>query len=185
MHQTIYPTESDATFMHTKITLWLNEEVSSIFFKQYHSPCTYTFDGTILWQKVHKIIEYLKIVQSHENRTIHATFFVYLHNFVTLESQFCGIRVNNFCRFIIFSHSCHKFVTLHKIVHSLWGSSFSEYARGCVDASQKGYREGVKLIFVFSVTFRKNRLCGWFLFLELFEQFKNFYLDETLTFYHF
>ena len=39
-------------------------------------------------------------------------------------------------------------------LYSLWGSSFSKYARDGADASWKGYREGVKLIFAFSVTFR-------------------------------
>ena len=37
--------------------------------------------------------------------------------------------------------------------NSLWGSSFSKYARDGADASWKGYREGVKLIFAPSVTF--------------------------------
>ena len=67
---------------------------------------TCTFDDTILWQIDHKIIENLKIVQSREIRYIHATFLVYLHNFVTLESHFCGIRGKIFCRFTIFSNSC-------------------------------------------------------------------------------
>ena len=38
--------------------------------------------------------------------------------------------------------------------YSLWGSSFSKYARDGADASWKGYPKEVKLIFVFSVTFR-------------------------------
>ena len=67
-------------------------------------PGTWTFDNTILWQKYHKIIENLKIVESHEIRNIHATFLAYLHNFVTSVSQFCGIRVKIFCRFTIFRH---------------------------------------------------------------------------------
>ena len=32
-----------------------------------------------------------KILQSHEIKNIHATFLVYLRNFVSLESQFCFV----------------------------------------------------------------------------------------------
>ena len=78
---------------------------------------TCTFDGTILWQKHHKIVENLKIVQSHEIRNIHATFLECLHNFVTLdlESQFCGIKVTIFCHFTIFCCFYQNFVTSIKL----------------------------------------------------------------------
>ena len=61
----------------------------------------------------HKIVENLKIVQSQEIRNIHPTILVYLHNLVTLESQFCDVTVTIFSHFTIFCRFYHNFVILH------------------------------------------------------------------------
>ena len=45
-------------------------------------------------------------------------------------------------------------VFIENVQCSLWGSSFSKYARDGADTSWEGYQEGVKLIFVISATFR-------------------------------
>ena len=55
-----------------------------------------TFDGTILWQKRHRIMENLKVVKSHEIRNIDAT------------TKFVCCHFKTFCRF------CHNFVTFIK-----------------------------------------------------------------------
>ena len=53
--------------------------------------------------------------------------------------------------------------------YSLWASSYSWNARDGDDSQVLGVTLGVKLIFVFSVTFGIKGLWGWFVLIEVFE----------------
>ena len=67
---------------------------------------TCTFDDMILWQKDRKIIENLKIVESHEIRNIHTTFF-------SIFTQFCDVGVT------ILWHLSQDFLSFHNFLSFL------------------------------------------------------------------
>ena len=69
--------------------------------------------------------------------------------------------------------------------NSLWASSFSWNARNGADSQVLGVTLGVKLIFVFSVTFGTKGLWGWFVARELFVQFKKLLFSWNINFLSF